>query len=301
MFIKVLGSAAGGGFPQWNCNCPNCRDVRLGKPGLVARTQSSLMVSADGRRWVLLNASPDLRQQILATSELAPYGDNLRGSPIEAVVLTNGDVDHVTGLICLREGHSFQLFGAGRVMQALAANSIFDVLDSKKVARNTIVLGQPFQVGGLEIEAFAVPGKIALYLENPDAGPGFGSSEGDTIGLAISDGRSRAFYIPGCARIDAPLAKRLTGAQVLFFDGTLHQDDEMVRLGLSQKTGARMGHMSMAGPAGSMAACAVLGIGKKIFIHINNSNPALRETSVEHAAVRMSGWDIAYDGMEVRL
>ena len=301
MFIKVLGSAAGGGFPQWNCNCPNCRDVRLGKPGLVARTQSSLMVSADGRRWVLLNASPDLRQQILATSELAPYGDNLRGSPIEAVVLTNGDVDHVTGLICLREGHSFQLFGAGRVMQALAANSIFDVLDSKKVARNTIVLGQPFQVGGLEIEAFAVPGKIALYLENPDAGPGFGSSEGDTIGLAISDGRSRAFYIPGCARIDAPLAKRLTGAQVLFFDGTLHQDDEMVRLGLSQKTGARMGHMSMAGPAGSMAACAELGIGKKIFIHINNSNPALRETSVEHAAVRMSGWDIAYDGMEVRL
>jgi pyrroloquinoline quinone biosynthesis protein B len=300
MIIKVLGSAAGGGFPQWNCNCPNCRDVRLGKDGLRPRTQSSLAVSADGTNWVLLNASPDLRQQILVTPELAPRDGDLRGSPITAVVLTNGDVDHIAGLICLREGHRFQLFGTDRVLGAVAASSVFAVLNPEQVRRTTLTLGLPFQVGALEIEAFAVPGKIALYLEDAAAGPRFGSTEGDTIGLSVSDGRSRVFYIPGCAGIDASLATRLTGADLLFFDGTLYRDDEMIRQGLSQKTGARMGHMSMEGSAGSIAACAHLRI-RKIFIHINNSNPALRETSAEYAAVRLSGWEIAYDGMEVRL
>ena len=304
MIIKVLGSAAGGGFPQWNCNCPNCRDVRLGSDGLRPRTQSSLVVSADGANWVLLNASPDLRQQILATPELAPRQGELRSSPISAVVLTNGDVDHIAGLICLREGHGFQLFGTDRVLSALATNSVFAVLNPEQVRRTTLTLGRPFLVGGpggLEIEAFAVPGKIALYLEDAAAGPGFGSLEGDTIGLSISDGRSRVLYIPGCARIDAALATWLSGASTVFFDGTVYHDDEMIRLGLSQKTGARMGHMSMAGPEGSLAAFANFGIGRKIFVHMNNSNPALRETSPEHAAVRAAGWEIAFDGMAVRL
>jgi pyrroloquinoline quinone biosynthesis protein B len=304
MIVKVLGSAAGGGFPQWNCNCPNCRDVRLGSVDLRVRTQSSLAVSADGKTWILLNASPDLRQQILATPELMPSAGQLRGSPISAVVVTNGDVDHIAGLICLREGHHFQLYATARVLTALAANPVFDVLNREKVPRQTLPLDQPIPVGGparLTVEAFTVPGKIALYLENAAAGPGFGTADGDTIGLSISDGQSRFFYIPGCARLDAQLAQRLTGAALLFFDGTLYDDDEMIRLGLSEKTGARMGHMSMAGAQGSLAAFANTDIARKIFVHMNNSNPALRETSDEHAAVRAAGWEIAWDGMEVRL
>jgi len=301
MIIKILGSAAGGGFPQWNCNCSNCRDVRLGHGDLRPRTQSSLAVSADGTRWVLLNASPDLRQQILATPELTPGRDQLRDSPICAVVLTNGDVDHLAGLICLREGHSFQVFGTERVLGALAANSMFGVLNPNAVPRNRLTLGRPVEVGGLQVEAFAVPGKVALYLEDASAGPGFGSAEGDTIGLSVTHNRKRFLYIPGCAGIDAALAARLTDTALVFFDGTLYEDDEMIRLGLSQKSGRRMGHMSMAGAAGSLEQLAKFGIARKIFVHMNNSNPALRETSSEHAAVRAAGWEIGFDGMEVRL
>ena len=192
MIIKILGSAAGGGFPQWNCNCSNCRDVRLGLEGLRPRTQSSLAVSVDGASWVLLNASPDLRQQILATPELSPRGDALRGSPIEAVVLTNGDVDHMAGLICLREGHRFQVFGSRRILEALAANSMFGVLDPDKVRRNVLTLDQPTKAGGgIEVEAFAVPGKVALYLEGASADAGLVSAQGDTVGLRISAGQKQ--------------------------------------------------------------------------------------------------------------
>ena len=307
MFIKVLGSAAGGGFPQWNCACRNCRDVRRGVPGLQPRMQSSIAVSATGQSWVLLNASPDLRQQILQTPDLAPRDTDARHSPIRAVVLTNGDVDHLAGLMCLREGHSFELLASRRVLDILAANTIFGVLDTQKVQRSVLsfdhkaTIEEPGNVGRLEIEAFPVPGKIALYLEDETAGASFGSRDGDTIGLAISDGKQTVHYIPGCGELDAPLAARLQGAALVFFDGTLYRDDEMIRLGLSQKTGKRMGHMSMAGPQGSLALLAPLGIRRKIFVHMNNSNPVLRETSPEHAAVRAAGWEVSFDGMEVRL
>ena len=168
MIIKVLGSAAGGGFPQINCNCHNCADVRRGASGLRPRTQSSLAVSGDGRDWVLLNASPDIRQQISATPELAPRpGGGLRDSPIRAVVLTNGDVDHVAGLLSLREGLSFHLYASQRVLDTLTANSIFNVLDQHNVRRVPVPLDKPLKIAGLTIEAFAVPGKVALYLEEP--------------------------------------------------------------------------------------------------------------------------------------
>jgi pyrroloquinoline quinone biosynthesis protein B len=303
MIIKILGSAAGGGFPQWNCNCPNCRDVRLSRDGLKPRTQSSLAVSADGANWVLLNASPDLRQQILATRELGPRSDGLRDSPIEAVVLTNGDVDHVAGLICLREGHRFQLFGTERVLATLAANPVFGVLDPETVRRTLLELDKPTAIGssGLVVEAFAVPGKIALYMENAAAGADFGTAEGDTVGLCISAGDKQALYIPGCAGLDDALSARLQGARLVFFDGTLYDDNEMIRLGLSTKTGKRMGHMSMAGEAGSLAQLAKFDISRKIFVHLNNSNPTLRETSREHDKVRAAGWEIGFDGMEVQL
>jgi pyrroloquinoline quinone biosynthesis protein B len=309
MIIRVLGSAAGGGFPQVNCNCRNCADVRRGAPGLTPRTQSSVAVSFDGRAWVLLNASPDLRQQLAVTPELAPHpAGGARSSPIAAVVLTNGDVDHVAGLLSLREGLHFSIYASQRVLDALAANSIFNVLDPNVVPRKPLAIGERFEIAhsgvslGLLIEAFAVPGKVALYLEDASAGSGFGTREGDTIGLAVTDATGAGLlYIPGCARIDAPLAARLRGSRLVLFDGTLYSDQEMIAQGLSAKTGARMGHMSMSGPAGSIAAFRELGVERRVFVHMNNSNPVLREGSPERAEVERAGWEIAFDGMELGL
>jgi pyrroloquinoline quinone biosynthesis protein B len=309
MIIKVLGSAAGGGFPQINCNCRNCAAVRAGERGFTARTQSSLAVSSNGRDWVLLNASPDLRQQIAATPELAPPTGSARASPLKAVVLTNGDVDHIAGLLNLREGIPFGLYATQRVLETLAANSIFNVLNPELVQRITLPIGQPAQLRGpggdlgLAVEAFAVPGKVALYLEDAAAGANFGTQSGDTIGLRIAEPASGGafFYIPGCAAVDDHLASRIRGARLVLFDGTLYTDDEMIALGLSSKTGKRMGHISMAGPGGAIAALSKLDIARRVFVHINNSNPVLREGSPERAEVEGAGWEIAYDGMEIRL
>jgi pyrroloquinoline quinone biosynthesis protein B len=303
MIIKVLGSSAGGGFPQANCNCRNCADVRAGRAGLIPRTQSSLAVSADGARWLLLNASPDIRQQIAATRELAPdAGSGMRSSPIVAVMLTSGDVDHVAGLLSLREGFSFVLHASSRVLNALAANSIFNVLSSQHVVRRPLPLDEPIDAsGGLMIRAYAVPGKVALYLD--DASPQFGTRDGDSIGLEVSDPATGAafHYIPGCAAVDPVLARRLQGARLVLFDGTLYTDEEMIVQGLSEKTGQRMGHVAMSGRHGSIAAFSTLGVKRRIYVHMNNSNPVLREDSPERAAVEHAGWEIGYDGMEIRL
>src|SRR5262245_7422090 len=309
MQIKVLGSAAGGGLPQVNCNCRNCAAVRRGDSGLRPRTQSSLAVSRDGNAWALFNASPDLRQQVAATPELAPHiSAGVRSSPIKAVVLTNGDVDHVAGLLSLREGVSFTLYASERVLGALLANSLFDVLDRRLVPRIPLPIGEPTEIGpfdpppGLTIEAFAVPGKVPLYLEDPGAGRDLGTREGDTIGLEISDPASGAafFYIPACAAVDKELAERLNGAALVLFDGTLYSDDEMIAQGLSTKTGKRMGHISMSGSDGSLAAFRSLEVKRRIFVHINNSNPVLRPDSPERAEVERAGWEVAFDGRESR-
>jgi len=304
MNIKVLGSAAGGGFPQVNCACSNCADCRAGRQGLAPRTQSSLAVSTDGDAWVLLNAAPDLRQQIAATPELAPRREQgARSSPVKAVVVTNGDVDHIAGLLSLREGVAFALYASPRVLAALAANSIFNVLGNGCVPRTVLPLDRALEVtDGLTVEAFAVPGKVALYLES-EASSAFGTREGDTIGLKVSEPASGAafYYIPGCAAVDTALASRLQGASLVLFDGTLYTDEEMIAQGLSGKTGRRMGHISMAGPEGSLAAFAALDVTRRVYVHLNNSNPVLREDSLERAEVERSGWEIAFDGMEIGL
>jgi pyrroloquinoline quinone biosynthesis protein B len=309
MLIKVLGSAAGGGFPQWNCNCRNCSDARKGLKDLKPRTQSSLAVSADVRDFVLLDASPDLRQQITDTSELHPVAGTARSSPIKAVVLTNGDVDHVAGLLNMREGQPFTLYATDRVLKVLESNSVFNVLDKSIVRREAMWLGRPFTIQGpagflgLEVEAFSVPGKIALYLEDEQAGENFGTEEGDTVGLKLTEkGSGRYFfYIPGCAALDDELRVRLKHAPLVFFDGTLYRDDEMIGQGLLNKTGTRMGHLNMSGSDGSIAAFEDLEVQRKIFIHVNNSNPALRKGSPERQAIEAAGWEIGYDGMEVAL
>ena len=310
MLIKILGSAAGGGFPQINCNCRNCADARSGRLGLRPRTQSSVAVSRDGQAWVLLNASPDLRQQIAAAPQLAPRRQaTSRDSPIKAVILTNGDVDHIAGLLSLREGFAFTLYASSRVLGTLGANSIFNVLDPDFVPRVQLESGQTAELTnagvslGLTVEAFPVPGKIALYLENPADGQSLGTRDGDTIGLKIADPSSGAafFYIPGCAGMDDTLASRLRGAQLVLFDGTLYSDDEMIAQGLSSKSGKRMGHISMSGGDGAMAAFRGLDVARRVFVHINNSNPVLRDDSPERAEIEKAGWEIAFDGMEISL
>ena len=306
MRAVVLGAAAGGAFPQWNSNAAACRRARAGDPAARSRTQASLAVSADGTSWVLLNASPDLRQQIEQTPALHPQHD-LRSSPIAAVVLTGGDVDAIAGLLTLRERQSLTVLATARVHAVLDANPVFEVLARGIVARHTVELDTPTTVplpnggsSGLTVELFAVPGKVPLYLETSDAMPDL-QEDGTTVGAAVSDGASTLFYIPGCAAMTPRLASRLRGAAAVFFDGTLWSDDEMVRAGLGPKTGRRMGHMSVSGPDGTMAAFEGLGVQRRVLLHINNSNPILLDDSLERAAVNAAGWDVAYDGMELTL
>lgn len=310
MRIRILGAAAGGGFPQWNCNCSNCANVRAGAPGFRPRTQCSLAVSVDGRDWVLLNTAPDLRQQINETPELGAQASGpLRNSPIKAAVLTGGDVDFIAGLLNLRELQPFSVYGSPQVLQTLADNSVFNVLNGEFVPRTEFKLDAPTPIEGggadtgLVIEAFAVPGKVALYLESGGADTNYGSRDGDTIGLKVTapaTGKS-FFYVPGCAEVDEELAGKLRGAPLVFFDGTLYTDDEMIRQGLMRKTGARMGHMSISGERGSIAAFAPLDVKRRIYVHINNSNPILNDASPERRAAEAAGWEVGYDGMEIEL
>jgi len=303
---RVLGAAAGGGFPQWNSNAAGCRRARAGDPHAKPRTQASVAISADGDRWFLLNTSPDLRQQIEAAPCLHPR-EGLRSSPIAGVVLTGADVDAIAGLLTLRERQPFTIYGTARIHQVLDANPIFEVLARDVVARRCIAVGTPSMLAlpdgspsGLSVELFPVPGKVPLYLEDAAVAPRIVEGE-ETVGAAISDGNRRLLFIPGCAGMTDALAQRLQGADVVLFDATLWTDDEMVRAGLGSKTGLRMGHMSVSGPNGTLAAFNTLDVRRKILLHINNSNPILLDDSPERAAVEAAGWEVAYDGMEIRL
>jgi pyrroloquinoline quinone biosynthesis protein B len=294
----VLGSAAGGGIPQWNCRCPVCSLVWAGDPRVEARTQSSLAVSADGERWLVVNASPDIRQQIAANPALQPRG--LRDSPIAAVLLTNGDVDHVAGLLTLREGQPFQLYATSNILDALAGNRIFDVVAPGVVPRIKLALNRAFEpLPGLAVTLFPVPGKTPLWLEEGE--PVIGESTGTTIGVMVEANGRRIAYIPGCAHVDDDVRRRVAGADLLLFDGTVMENDDMIRAGVGTKTGWRMGHVAMEGPTGSMAGFADLDIGRKIYVHINNTNPALVAGSPERARVEAAGWTLATDGLTLRL
>ncbi|MBS9478025.1 pyrroloquinoline quinone biosynthesis protein PqqB [Ancylobacter radicis] len=305
MHLTVLGSAAGGGFPQWNCRCPVCTLAWDGDPRVRRRTQSSLAVSADGERWALVNCAPEIVTQIQAVPALHPRGGR-RHSPVASVLLTNGDIDHVAGLLSLREAQPFTLFATPAIHRVLRASSAFDVLAEDVVARRDVELGASFElVEGVTATIFPVPGKIALYLEKTEeaqTGALVTDIEGEqTIGVEIEAGGRRALYIPGCATMTNALRDRLAGADAVFFDGTLWRDDEMVQAGVGTKTGKRMGHMSMSGDEGSMAALAGLDIGRRIYVHINNTNPVLIDGSPERVTANRAGWEIAEDGMEIVL
>ena len=304
MQIIVLGAAAGGGLPQWNCGCENCRRARAGDPLVVPRTQCGLAVSPDGSRWILLNASPDLRHQISATRALDPPSG--RASPISDVVLTSGEIDALLGLLTLRERHRFTIHAASRVLTTIEENPIFRALGAGVVRRQAhsnepVALATPSASAGLSLSLFPVPGKVPLYMESEATLQTIGAESEDTAGVELRSEPKRAYFIPGCAALSPSLSKRLRGADLLLFDGTMWTDDEMIRLGLGEKTGRRMGHMSIAGPEGSLAAFADLEIKRKIYLHINNTNPVLVEGSPERAAVNAAGWEVAYDGMEIPL
>jgi pyrroloquinoline quinone biosynthesis protein B len=298
--IVVLGAAAGGGFPQWNANNAACRRARAGDPAARPRTQCSIAVTGDNENWIIANASPDLRQQIEANPFLQPQ-HGLRHSPIAAVILVSGEVDAVAGLLHLRESQSFTLFATPRVQATLRANPIFNALAPAFVQRQPVALEQPFALpGGLVGELFSVPGKVALYLEG-ESQTLAGEAE-DTVGLRLSDASgSTCYFIPGCAHLPQAVADRLNGSDVVFFDGTLWIDGEMIREGSGSKTGQRMGHMSVTDPEGTIAAFRDLAVGRKVFIHINNSNPILLDDSPEREIAERAGWEVAHDGMEIVL
>ena len=298
MRVVLLGSAAGGGVPQWNCGCPVCALAWSGDARVKRRTQSSVAVTLDGENFALINASPDLRQQIIDNAVLYPRG--LRHSPIKAVVVTNADVDHIAGLLTLRERQDFKLHATAETLATLAANAVFNVLAADVVERDAIALNIPFApLAELEAIAFPLPGKVALWLEGEHVEIG---GEGEaTIGLELRANGRRVVYAPGCSQVTQALLQRVDGADVLFFDGTTFTDDEMIAHGLSTKTAKRMGHTPMSGDDGALSRFAGARIGRKIFIHINNSNPALIEGSPERRFVEDAGWEIAFDGMEIAL
>jgi pyrroloquinoline quinone biosynthesis protein B len=305
--VVVLGAAAGGGVPQWNCGCQVCRAARTTNPELQS-TQASLAVSADGDHWFLINASPDLRQQLTATPALHPAHGKLRHSPVSGVILTNGEIDAIAGLLSMREGWPFAIYAHEKVLATLKSNSVFNVLSEKNVKREKIEIEQAFEPAlpdgtpsGIEILPFEVTGKGAWYLEGERREGA--KAAGDTLGLRVRDKATGKFFyfVAACAEVTDDLKVRLKGAPLVFFDGTVWRDDEMIAAGLATKTGRSMGHISMSGEQGAIAALESLGIERKIFLHINNSNPALLHDSKERRAAEQAGWQIPADGTEIVL
>ena len=293
----VLGAAAGGGFPQWNCNCEICRLAWAGDSRVRARTQASLAVSDDGARWTLINASPDLRAQIQGNPRLRPRGAT-RGSPIDAVVLTGAEIDQIAGLLSLRERTPFSVIATAATLAAVAGNPMFGVLAPDVVRRRAVAPGEPFRIGQLQAELFMVPGKQPLYLEGDD--PDTAGESAANVGVEISDGARRLVYVPGAANVTPAMQARLARADALLFDGTVFTDDELIRSGTGSKTGRRMGHMPIDGADGSLAALSGLAA-RRIFVHINNTNPLLVDGSPERRRVEAAGWEVAQDGLEIVL
>jgi pyrroloquinoline quinone biosynthesis protein B len=296
MWLRVLGSAAGGGFPQWNCACPGCRAVREGSRPCRPRTQSSVAVSADRRRWFLLNASPDVRTQIESFPAMHPRGD--RATPLEAVLLTDAELDHTLGLLLLREGQGVDVHATEAVRDTLAnGTAVLRTLEAYCPVRwHLVVPGADAHLGdGLSYRAFDVPTtKPARF--------GSGAEKGRVVGYRLTDERTgrSAVYLPGVQAL-MPVRDQLDDCACLLVDGTCWHDDELVQLGLAGKTAREMGHLPIDGPGGSLEQLAPLPIDRKIYIHINNTNPILLDDSPERRTVEQHGMEVAMDGLELRI
>ncbi len=314
MHVKILGSAAGGGFPQWNCACPNCRSLRAGTFPGKARTQAQLAISADGCEWFLLGASPDLRAQIEATPDLHPRvstsGDEIRQSPISGAVLLNADIDHVLGLLLLRELQPLAVHTSTTIYRILAKdNSMFAMLQRipGQVSWKEFKPGEPFSLlgpaakdSGLRCRALPLGAHFPAYVPAPRR-PKLSPHE-SSLGLIVESlSGKRLAYMPAVPGVNEPLLRQLESCDVIFFDGTFWSDDELIRMQAGGQTAQQMGHMAVSGSAGSLAKLGQLQRSRRIYIHINNTNPMLNEAGPEYRKVRDAGWEIAEDGWQFEL
>ncbi|MFL6564188.1 MAG: pyrroloquinoline quinone biosynthesis protein PqqB [Burkholderiales bacterium] len=303
MHVRVLGSAAGGGFPQWNCNCRNCDGVRKGTIRARPRTQSSIALSTHGTDWILFNASPDVLAQLRSFPGLQP-GRAIRDTGVRAIVLIDAQIDHTTGLLMLREGGRLSVYCTPQVREDLTrGNPIFGVLehfcgiDWHPVAPDA---GATFEVAGAEGLSFTA---VPLKSKPPPFSPHRNEPRpGDNIGVRVVDARTgrSLFYAPGLGEIEPHLQPFLAGADCVMLDGTFWTDDELVRLGISKKRARDMGHLPQSGAGGMLEVLKPLAA-RKILIHINNTNPILDEDSPERAELEAAGIEVAYDGMKIEL
>ncbi|WP_337875481.1 pyrroloquinoline quinone biosynthesis protein PqqB [Elioraea sp.] len=305
MLIRILGAAAGGGFPQWNCGCPNCDGLRRGTIRARPRSQVTIALSGDADRWVLMNCGPDIRAQIEAFPALWPRAP--RHSPIAAIVLTCGDLDHTLGLLSLRENHPLTVLATETVRHGFVeGNALYRTLERfpGQVTWRTLVAGlevpldhpDPAQAT-LFATPVPVPGKPPVHLEGRAP-----AREDQAVGLIVRDlqGRRLAAF-PGAGGITPAMRAAMAGADALIFDGTFWSEDELARPGLMDRRAAEMAHLPIDGKAGSLALLADLAVARKLFVHINNTNPILREDGAERARVEAAGWTVAEDGMEIAL
>ena len=300
MEVRVLGSAAGGGFPQWNCGCENCQAARTGDPNVRPRTQESIAVSADGDAWFLINVSPEIRAQIESCPPLTPRAP--RHSPLAGLLLTNGDLDHCLGLLSLRESHPLVVHATESVRAGFTTgNVLYRTLERfpGQVTWRPLALDreQPLGDSGLYVTAIPTPGKPPLHLTGIQA-----PSLEDNIGLAIRDARSggRLAYFSGVAGPSPAVERALAAADAFFFDGTFWSSDELIAAGLGTRRAEDMSHWPLGGPEGSLAFLARQP-GRRILIHVNNTNPILREGGAERRALAAAGIEVAVDGLELRL
>jgi pyrroloquinoline quinone biosynthesis protein B len=304
--VRVLGSAAGGGFPQWNCGCANCRAARAADGRAPARTQESVALSARGDAWFLLNVSPEIRAQIESFSGLWPRA--ARHSPIAGLLLTNGDLDHCLGLLSLRESHPLVAYATAAVRDGFTQdNVLYRTLERfpGQLEWRTLALGQEQLLGdaaaGLFVTAVPAPGKLPLHLEGRRA-----PSPEDNVGFVIRDAASgrRVAYLSGVAGPSPEVERAIGAADLVFFDGTFWSSDELIAAGLGTRRAEDMAHWPVGGAEGSLAffRCVARPPGARaVYIHVNNTNPMLLEDSAERAAVWAAGLDVAHDGMELSL
>ncbi|EXS33937.1 pyrroloquinoline quinone biosynthesis protein PqqB [Acinetobacter sp. 826659] len=303
MYIYVLGSAAGGGFPQWNCNCPNCHGVRTGTIQAKARTQSSIAVSENGTDWVLLNASPDIRQQLFEFKAAQP-ARKLRDTGITSVILMDSQLDHTTGLLTLREGCPMNVWCTEMVHQDLTSGfPVFNMLKhwNGGLQYHEINPKQAFKIDNFEnLEFLPLIIKSAAPPYSPHRND---PHDGDNIALIIKDHKTQKqlFYAPGLGKIDEQIMQIMQSSDCVMIDGTLWTDDEMQQTGVGTKTGREMGHLYISGEGGSLSYLNQLSTPKKVLIHINNTNPILNENSSQFAELKANGVEVAYDGMQIEL
>jgi pyrroloquinoline quinone biosynthesis protein B len=305
MRVKVLGSAAGGGFPQWNCGCVNCQRLRRGSLRGKARSQAQLAVSADGQAWFLLNASPDLRAQIEATPELHPLG-GARQSPIAGIVLSSGDLDNVLGLLLLREFQPLQIFSTAAIRQIVSQeNSFFRLLErvpgqvTWTQIRPGAVLELKSSGAAICCRAIALPGSYPAYASESQRGQL--AKDQAVLALALEGQGGKMVFAPALPAITKEVRAVMEECDLLFVDGTFWSDDELQSVRGGGLTAREMGHLPVGGPAGSLEQLASLKRPRKIYIHINNTNPMLDEESAQHRQARNAGWEIAEDRWEFEL